>query len=154
MLTGRPRKFPHPNDLWEACLEYFAWVEAHPLKEQKVFHHQGEITHTTVDRMRAMTIRSLCLFLEIDQSTFFEYAKRDGFSKVCAVVKDAIFDQKLIGAAANMLNASIIARDLGLADKREITGAGGGPIQQITKEMTPQEAAAAYADTLRGEDDG
>ena len=31
---------------------------------------------------------------------------------------------------------------------REIHGPGGGPVQVITSSMTPQEAAAAYADTL------
>lgn len=33
--------------------------------------------------------------------------------------------------------------------KHEITGSGGGPIRAITKEMTPQEAAEAYAAFLR-----
>ncbi|MGQ5245411.1 terminase small subunit-like protein [Xanthomonas arboricola pv. corylina] len=33
----------------------------------------------------------------------------------------------------------------------EISGPGGGPVRTITTEMTPQEAAAAYASTLNGE---
>jgi phage terminase small subunit len=43
----------------------------------------------------------------------------------------------------------LLGRHLKLfTDKHEHTGPNGGPIQTITKNMTPQEAAAAYADTL------
>ncbi|KKL52832.1 hypothetical protein LCGC14_2281560, partial [marine sediment metagenome] len=60
---GRNPKFSDKNVLWEACLEYFQWVDEHPLLEDKVFHTAGIITRTTVDHMRAMTIDGLCLFL-------------------------------------------------------------------------------------------
>jgi len=36
-------------------------------------------------------------------------------------------------------------------EHREYTGPKGGPIQTITTQMTPQEAAEVYADTLRDE---
>ena len=43
----------------------------------------------------------------------------------------------------------LLGRHLKLfTDKHEHTGPNGGPIQTIKSEMTPQEAAAAYADTL------
>jgi len=43
----------------------------------------------------------------------------------------------------------LLGRHLKLfTDKHEHTGPNGGPIQTINSEMTPQEAAAAYADTL------
>ena len=58
---------------------------------------------------------------------------------------DAIREQKFVGAAADFLNASIISRDLGLADKREISGPNGGPIEEVTTEMTPEQAAEVYA---------
>jgi hypothetical protein len=37
---------------------------------------------------------------------------------------------------------------LGRVLPTELSGPGGGPVQVITSTMTPQEAAAAYADTL------
>ncbi len=36
-------------------------------------------------------------------------------------------------------------------DKVQLTGDGGGPIRTITGEMTPKEAADAYADMMRGD---
>jgi hypothetical protein len=146
---GRAPIFKTPAQLWKASVEYFEWSAANPLKEEKLFHNQGEITRTELSKMRAMTIAGLCIFLDINKSTWFEYAKKDGFSNVTSTVDDIIRTQKFTGAAADLLNANIIARDLGLADKREHTGPGGGPIHRITSKMSPQEAAESYADTLR-----
>ena len=39
-----------------------------------------------------------------------------------------IYRQKFEGAAADMLNQAIIARELGLVDRKEMTGLGGGPL--------------------------
>jgi len=42
-----------------------------------------------------------------------------GFSTVIADIEAVIKSQKFQGAAAGLLNANIIARDLGLADKSD-----------------------------------
>lgn len=140
---GRKPIFSDPDHLWTACLEYFEWVEANPLWESKAFHNSGEVVTATLPKMRAMTISGLCLFLDIDPSTWWDYAKKDGFSHVCARAGEVIRDQKFGGAAADLLNPSIIARDLGLAEKQEHTGANGGPIE--TKELSDTETARRIA---------
>lgn len=145
---GRKPIFSTPEALLKCCIQYFEWVEENPLKEQKVFCYQGVVTKTSVEKMRAMTIGGLCIFLDINESTWFEYAKKDDFSKVITRVQTIIRNQKFTGAAADLLNPNIIARDLGLADKKELTGAHGGPVELITTEMTAKEAADAYAETL------
>lgn len=57
-----------------------------------------------------------------------------GFSDICTRVREIIYEQKFTGAAAGLLNPMIIARDLSLRDKSEVSGPNGGPlqIQQIT----------------------
>lgn len=130
---GRKPLFESPEVLHAACLEYFGWVEANPLWETKVFHYQGEITKTEVPKMRAMTVAGLCLFLDIDRTTWLDYSSKEDFSKVCSAIDEAIRQQKFEGAAAEFLNANIIARDLGLRDGQEHTGAGGGPIRTTTE---------------------
>lgn len=125
---GRKPIFPDADTLWDACAEYFEWVEDHPLYEDKLVTFQGAATHEPVAKMRAMTIAGLCIFLDIDDDTWREYAKREGFSGVATRVERIIRAQKFEGAAADLLNANIIARDLGLADKSEVTGANNGPI--------------------------
>jgi hypothetical protein len=132
---GRKPTFASPDDLWNACVEYFDWVEATPLYEDHIISFQGVATHVPVAKMRAMTIGGLCIFLDIDKSTWGAYRQKEGFSAVCTRVEEIIRDQKFAGAAADLLNPSIIARDLGLADKSEITGRDGGPIETKTDDM-------------------
>ena len=59
---GRNPIFSNPEQLRNACYEYFQWVEDNPLYEEKIFHAQGIITKDTVTKMRAMTIRAMCFF--------------------------------------------------------------------------------------------
>ena len=60
---GRNPIFKNPNELWIAACEYFEWVQANPLYEDKVNFHQGQAVHESVPKMRAMTIQALTFFL-------------------------------------------------------------------------------------------
>lgn len=125
---GRNPKFESPEALWDAATEYFEWVEANPLQEAQAFAYQGNVKVQELPKMRAMTIAGLCIFLDIDRTTWAEYGKKEGFSTVVTRVDETIRDQKFAGAAAGLLNANIIARDLGLADKSEHTGKDGAAL--------------------------
>ena len=140
---GRDKIFSEPEHLWTACQEYFEWVEDNPLQEEKVFHAAGQITRADVSKMRAMTIGGLCIFLDIDHTTWGDYRKQQDFSSVITRAEGIIRDQKFSGAAADLLNANIIARDLGLRDKQEFTGKDGGPIE--TKDVSEIEIARRLA---------
>lgn len=124
---GRKRKFT-ADSLWKGCVEFFQWCDDNPLIEEKAFHTDGRVTFVEVPKMRAMTIGGLCIFLDIDQTTWGEYRKLKDFSPVVTRAEEIIRSQKFTGAAADMLNPNIIARDLGLADKKELTGKDGDPL--------------------------
>lgn len=128
---GRKPIFSSPDQLWHACCEYFDWVEANPLWEAKSYMYQGQPIQDVLPKMRAMTIDGLCIFLDIGVQTWHDYKAREDFSEVTTRVEQVIRDQKFSGAAAELLNPNIIARDLGLKDasKQELTGADGGPVQ-------------------------
>ena len=128
---GKDKLFTSPNILWEAAEEYFEWVEANPLWENKATHYQGEPLDLPSAKMRAMTIEGLCLFLDIATTTWYEYCKVDDYAYITGKIDNVIRSQKFAGAAADLLNANIIARDLGLKDlsKSEHSGPNGGPIQ-------------------------
>ncbi len=79
---GRNPKFDSPEALWTACCEYFEWVEKHPLQEQLVFHFQGSITHSTVNKMRAIIISRLCLFLDISETAWCSFRNNEVLSSV------------------------------------------------------------------------
>lgn len=121
---GKAPIFKTPDDLWDACAQYFDWVEENPLWESKAFAYQGEVTLTEVPKMRAMTISGLCIFLDIARRTWDDYRGREDYMPVVTRVEEIISAQKFEGAAADLLNSNIIARDLGLRDKQDVDLAG------------------------------
>lgn len=149
---GRDLLFKTPEILWEACCEYFDWTDANPLQEEKGFAFQGEVTRESFGKMRAMTLSGLCLFLDIDENTWRLYREREDFIKVCTRAEKIIYNQKFQGAAADMLNASIIARDLGLKDatSSESTIVVDMKVKMaaLLAETTPQQAEDIYKSLL------
>jgi hypothetical protein len=146
---GRKPIFESPDKLWNAAVEYFQWCEDNPLWETKSYMFQGAPVQDQIPKMRAMTISGLCIFLDIDITTWRDYGTKDDFSRVVKNAEQIIYNQKFAGAAADMLNANIIARDLGLKDQtsNEHTGANGGAIKTEST-LTPSEA---YLKLIKGQ---
>lgn len=128
---GRKPIFESPNDLLEASLEYLEHCTENPLFEMKAFVVNGEVHQEPIYKMRAFTMGGLQIFLDIDRKTWANYKAKDDFIAVISQIEEIIRDQKFTGAAAGLLNANIIARDLGLKDisETDITS-GGEPIKQ------------------------
>lgn len=145
---GRNPKFESGDQLWSACCEYFQWVEDNPLWEMKPFAYQGEVTQEPVAKMRAMTLTGLCLFLDISDDTWRNYREKEDLLGVVSRAEKVIYDQKFSGAAADLLNANIIARDLGLAEKKEVkqsvSDLSDEEIDRRIKEYRDGQASTAY----------
>ena len=134
---GRDKLFATPQLMWEAACEYFKWCEDNPLKEEKGFAFQGIVTKETFSKMRAMTLSQLCFYLHCSESYFRNWKRvidekgkeatetDKDFITVIARIEQVIYNQKFQGASADLLNANIISRELGLADKSELSGPGG-----------------------------
>lgn len=118
--AGRPKKFKDTDQIWNGALEYFQWIEDNPLMESKLVTFQGVSTIEQVPKMRAMTMEALHVFLDCSSDCWREYKKDEKFSPVCNAIEKMIYNQKFTGAAADMLNSNIIARDLGLTDKQDV----------------------------------
>ena len=141
---GRDPIFKSPDALWSAAVEYFEWVEDNPLWESKVAQDKGAPTIVTVPKIRAMTIDGLTNFLDIGDQTWRDYNNREDFSLVCAQIAKIIRQQKFEGASAGLLNHAIIARDLGLTDKQDITS--NGETIGATKESLIEQATRLGVD--------
>lgn len=127
---GRDKLFESPEHLWQSACEYFQWCEENPLIETvhdklKVNGVGDELTMVEIPKMRAFTWDGLELFLDVyslrDYKTNEKYKE---FSQVISRIEKVIYNQKFSGAAAGFLNANIIARDLGLSDKKEVEQSG------------------------------
>jgi hypothetical protein len=117
---GRDMLFSTPEILMKQAYRYFQWCIDNPLWESVV--SAGKIIE--VPKMRAMTLEGMCIFLGIGVSTFNDYCRESNdrykdFSEVTNKIKGIIKTQKFEGAAAGLLSANIIARDLGLKEKTE-----------------------------------
>src|ERR1700744_2628547 len=144
---GRERLFKSPKLLWEACVQYFQWCEDNPLIE--IDYVGGAGKKVKKPKMRAFTIQGLCRYLDTNTQWFNQFEESlkneerektprdEEFSVILTRVREIIYDQKFTGAAAGFLNPMIIARDLSLRDKAEVSGPNGGPIQ--TQQITGME---------------
>ena len=128
-VFGREFKFT-PEKLWDAACAYFDWVEENPLYDHELVKFQGTATLSKIPKMRAMTLNGMCLYINISKRTYEQYRHRENYADVCEAIDEVIKTQKFEGAAAEMLNPNLISKDLGLADKTELSGPGGGPIEQ------------------------
>lgn len=124
--------FKTAKELHKACCRYFEWAEKNFYVEEQVSLGKNGLETRKAAKMRAFTIQGLCRFIGINYQSWQRYRKEEGYEHLAPVVEWAdacIFEQKFTAAAVGLMSASFISRDLGLADKTEITGADGGPVK-------------------------
>ena len=126
---GPTPKFATPEDMREAAMKAFQHYEDHPHREEVLFHNKGHVVRAFKRVMRPYTFRGVALRMGTTTATLTNYRPVPGYSEVLDWMEEVIYTQKFEGAAGNMMNANFLARDLGLADKSELSGPNGGPIQ-------------------------
>jgi hypothetical protein len=129
---GRDKLFETPELLWKAACEYFKWCDENPwTKEDWVGKDADKVIRTLG---RPYTMQGLCLYLDCGTAYFrnFKNEKRNDsadFKSIIARIEETVYNQKFEGASVGVFNANIIARDLGLRDKTELStppeGEGG-----------------------------
>jgi hypothetical protein len=133
--VGRPRKYETAEQLAETAAEYFQWVSDTPFLEEKAFAYQGEVTKSKVEVARPYTLTAFCLYAGISDESFRKYCDIDELAQVCQAIRSVVDNQKFEGAAANLFNANIISRDLGLTDKQSMEHSGHAEITvNVSKE--------------------
>jgi hypothetical protein len=116
---GRPPKFKSPEDLWEKCCDYFKMVDESPMVSKEHTSSDKFNSSKTVEHKLPYTWEGLYVFLNV--CDLEHYKTKEEFSKIITHIRHCMFNQKLSGAAAGIFNSNIIARELGLADKRDTT---------------------------------
>lgn len=138
---GRDKLFANAEMLWKAATEYFEWCDKNPflLVEQlktptkPVKDTDGNYIFPpntiNLPRLRPYTIQGLSLYLNCNVQYFNDFEKaiqskdieaNKDFSIIVSRIRETIYNQKFSGAAAGFLNPNIIARDLGLTEKKEV----------------------------------
>lgn len=137
VFNGSDPIYDSPDKLWRDCVEYFTWAQDNPLIEAKAFAYEGVITMAEIPKARVMTVEGLCAHLGFTSRSWRSWRDdRKDLGPVIERVEEIIYTQKFELAAADLLNPALIARDLGLANKTELTGADGGPIKTQTLDVS------------------
>lgn len=128
---GREAIFSDPALLWGAACEYFDWADKNKLIS--VEFNGKDAVECKVPKMRAFTMRGLSLYLGVHRAYIFELKEsllkprsksriknRAELLEVIERIENVIYVQKFEGAAAGFLNANLVSRELGLAEKQQI----------------------------------
>lgn len=126
--------------------------------EEKAFAYEGVVSFENVAKPRVLTIQALCTFIGITNPTWGNWRRdRPDLKDVLAWAESVIYSNKFEGASAGLYNANIISRDLGLADKNELSGVNGGPIRtevSSARDILASKLAGIIASRAGEEDSG
>lgn len=121
---GRDHKYT-PDALWSEAVEYFEWMT------KKVWNNKEPIKSgdmagkvMNVPTQTPMSIETFCLYADISVQTFYNYeSNKDGyeaFFEIITRIRAIIESNQFEGATVGAYNPNIIARKLGLIDKKDI----------------------------------
>lgn len=119
---GKPRLFKTPKDLWEACKPYFEHVDNNPFVTTETTQSEKGTYLKEVNHKIPYTWEGLYTFLGI--SNLDRYREKEEYAAIITHIGSIIRNHKFSGASAGIFNANIIARDLGLMEKTDITSNG------------------------------
>lgn len=120
---GRPRKFKKPAQLLEAAEQYFDWCDRNPwYKCEKT--KDGDIIGVPIQR--PYSIVGFCVFLGCSERFWWDLKNTapPEFGETINKITSRIESQQFEGATVGVFNANIIARKLGLVDKKDVTTNG------------------------------
>ena len=137
---GRPRKYT-PAQLLQEFEKYVNDRMAHPLVIEET--ETGIVGKSPIDKTKRKVIPQL---LSIGDFCIHLGTHRDWWNKlpedffgVKTHIGNFIEQYQLKGASAGVFNANIVARMLGLADKKEVTGANGERFNIIVERKEDKE---------------
>lgn len=114
---GRDTLFASAELMWQAACEYFTWCEKNPFKATEVSAGKK----ITVNKVRPFTMEGLCQYLRCNTHYFQQFnPPDDDFSYIVTRIKEVVYNQKFSNAASGLLNANIIAYDLGLRKDKDV----------------------------------
>lgn len=115
--------------LFDEVARYVTWVGNNPIITTKVVNQKdhGPILFET-PKARAMSIMGCCVFMVITQGDWAWMLEVEDLEPVLRMAEEAFRNQTFEGAAIDVFNSSFIAKHLGMAEKREVTGLNGEPL--------------------------
>lgn len=109
-----------PEQLFDMAVSYFEWAEQNHLKAAETASFQGHISEGKVHKARVFTVTGLRLFCAISENRLNAYRNRDGYREVMEFIDSVIYEQKYQLAVTGIINANLIAKDLGIDKNAQV----------------------------------
>lgn len=118
---GRDRIIKDPESLLESANEYFQWCIDNPVLQTDFKSTKNGLEEIQIPHPQVFQKGALARYCHLSEWRLLEDLKKvsEDFSQIVTHIEGIIRDQKFKYASVGMFNSNIIARDLGLADKRE-----------------------------------
>lgn len=131
--VGRPKIFKHPDEIYAHFEQYKQWSKENPiLKEDYVGKDADRVERKL---QRPLTWFGFEIFLRkrnvCDNLDDYRHNKNEAygeFSNILRAIEKEIYENKYSGAAVGIFQQNIIARDLGLVDKKETDFKASKPV--------------------------
>lgn len=125
---GRPRKVATPSQLDAIFAEYVADRQNRTIEMTEV--EVGAIGESGINKTKSkrktfpLSVEDFCVYLGVGRNWWNQLPEE--FSWVKERIFNYIYNHQLRGAITGEFNPNIVARQLGLADKKEVTTSGDG----------------------------
>ena len=131
---GKPPKFTSPEAMQAVIDVYFAQCEADE---------------------RPRTVSGLALTLGMSTECLRNYGHKDEYLATVKAAKQEVerwIEERLFAVGSPVGAIFNLKNNFGWKDKSEaeITGKDGGPIQSVSRELSPEEASRLYRDMIEG----
>lgn len=127
---GRERIFNNADTMLQAAYEYFEWNSNNTwFKSEAIKSGDMAGTIMKVPTERPLTIEGLTQFWGVNKRYLEDFEKGlkvddKDFSAVITHIREVIYRHKFEGASVGAFNATIMSRELGLVDKKDMTTDG------------------------------
>lgn len=134
-----------PEQVMNLIVKYFEWAESNALKAGETANFQGMVYEHTIHKPRIFTWSALMLFCSFSAAGVARWKKTPGYDVVMDFADSVIKEQKYQLAAANMVNSSMIAKELGI-DK----GVTINNFESVDEEQNTEQAMVNAVESVLG----
>ena len=119
----KTRAYATPELIREECDSYFNWIDENPIMKNEALKSgldAGKII--SIPTQRPYLLEGLCDHLGITVQTFLNYESKPEYKEyfdICTYVRQRIYRQNLEFGYSGAFDAGLVARKLGIADKKE-----------------------------------
>jgi len=137
---GIYKKIESPDKLLEYFREYKQYEENNRLYKIEYVGREGTRVETPLHYPLSMEAFKSWLFINKIISDLSDYVKNkegryDDFAPIITHIKEFIFAHNFRGASVQLLNPSLIARQLGIKDQQDVTS-DNKPLESNKTELT------------------